>query len=473
MFRQPSAPVRRAFEPLFADYSRFGGRAHDLERIQTFLDHPEPGYLVITAPAGYGKTALAVKLIEAHRDVTAYHFFTTLYRKTESDFLSEQFFLTSAVEQMKSWQLSPGGISGTPTTLSGWVAAYHNLLTRSLQEPRLLVLDGLDEVKEWSLRPYLNVKLPANLKVIVTIRDVGQDWAEEYGFPDDQTHHLALDGFSRADVAEVLRMAGPVAAAFADDEKLLDRVVDVTTPSGAVAGSDPLYATFLADDIEKRLVTAANLAAKPRQLEEYLDDWWKAIQAQAKTDSAARDVLGTLAAALGPVGRDNLVAVHPSLAPNWMDDPLTRVVGAMRRVVAGTDADGYAFAHPRFRDYVRRYPQIKDYEAALLAYCDSWKTHEGKYALRYAIRHYVDSRRFDDVFATALNGEFQAAQARAFGSIRPTLTDLATGVVAASDGDRFMDVLRCAGSYRRSRAGSGHRARDLRRCRARPVRVRR
>ncbi len=355
---------------------------------------------------------------------------------------------------MKLWQLSPG--RAAPTTLSAWVALYHELLARPFDQPHVLVLDGLDEVKDWSLRPYLNVELPVNLKLVVTIRDVGQPWAEEYGFPDKQTHHLALDGLTRADVAEVLRMAGPVATAFAGDAKLLDRVVDVTTPSDAVAGSDPLYVTFLADDIEKKQVTAANIAATPRKLEAYLALWWKAIQTQAKADVAARDLLGTLAAALGPVGRDDLAAMHPSLVSNWMDDPLSRVTGGLRRAVAGSDADGYAFAHPRFRDYVRRYPEIKGYEEKLVAYCRGWREHDKRwYAPRYTIRHFAKAGDFDALFATLLDDTFQAAQAQALASVRQTLDDLATAITIASDRDRFLDLLRCAGSHRRLAKAEG------------------
>jgi len=39
---------------------------------------------------------------------------------------------------------------------------------------RILLIDGLDEVKSWSLRPYFTSFASANLKIIVTLRDFGQ-----------------------------------------------------------------------------------------------------------------------------------------------------------------------------------------------------------------------------------------------------------------------------------------------------------
>jgi hypothetical protein len=458
VFRQHSAgPLARyVFEPLFVDYARFGGRAEVLERVKTFIGSPEAGYLVITGPAGYGKTALAVKLVELNRDITACHFFTSLYGSDSgSEFLSEQFFLKNVVEQMRLWDFFPYDTGEAPTTLSGWVSTYQKLLATPLREKRILLIDGLDEVKSWSLRPYLTSLLPANLKMIVTLRDVGQPWANEYRFPKAQTQHLPLIGLTRADVADVLRLAGPVAAAFADNVTLLDKVVSVTSPAGTVAGADPLYATLLADDLERRHVTAANIDKQAPSLEEYLKQWWKAISAQAGQDSAAIDLLKTLAASLGPVRREDLVNLQPSLKPSLTSDPIGKVLGGMRRTVAGTDTTGYSFAHPRFRDYLRHYPEVKAFEAELLGYCKSWRAHMGRYALTYAIQHMLMAGAYDDLFAMVLDEGFHTAQREAFGSVQPTLTDCARAIEIACDRDRFLDTLKCVTTYRRLARSEG------------------
>ena len=116
-----------------------------------------------------------MRLVELNRDITAYHFFTSLYgSETGSEFLSEQFFLKNVVEQIRLWNFFPYDTWEAPTTLSGWVAAYQQLLTTPPGVKRILLIDGLDEVKSWSLRPYFTSFAPANLKIIVTLRDFGQ-----------------------------------------------------------------------------------------------------------------------------------------------------------------------------------------------------------------------------------------------------------------------------------------------------------
>jgi hypothetical protein len=458
MFRQRGAsPLSRTvFNPLFVDHSRFGGRQDVLDTVQAFIESPGSGYLVITAPAGYGKTALATQIVNRHRDIAAYHFFTTLYGSSgDSEFLSELFFLRNVTEQVRLWHFFPYDTWTAPTTLSGWVTAYQHLFTMTLRDTRLLVLDGLDEVRAWSLRPYLTSPPGDHLKVILTIRDVGQNWADEYGLPTTHTTHFSLSGLTRDDVAHVLRLAGTTAATFADDAALLDRVVQVTSPSGTVTGSDPLYVTFLADDLQHTRVTTDTLGVQPRRLEDYLADWWKQIVSDAAEDSAALDLLGTLAAALGPIRRDDLITLHASLKRTWTKDPLETALTRLRRTVAGTATEGYSFAHPRFREHVRRYPEVAVYEGTLRTYCARWKEHQGRYALEYAGRHFAEAHDDDTLLSTVLDPAFQASQHGALGSSRWTLSDLALATARAADADRVLDVLRCASAHRRLARGEG------------------
>src|SRR5262249_57122143 len=152
---------------------------------------------------------------------------------------------------------------------------------------------------------------------------------------------------------------------------------------------------------------------------------------------------------LGLVGGDGRVGWEGGLGGWGRDDAIRRLVASMRRVVAGSDEDGYAFAHPRFRDYVRKFPEVAPFDAKLLAYCEGWRGRRRRYALTYGVRHLAQARHFDRLFETVLDEEFQSEQREVLGTIRQTLTDLTIAIGAGCEHDRFLDVFRAAGSYRR------------------------
>ena len=195
------APLREALRTLLDDSTRvFAGREEPLLEIAEFLRRPEGGYLAITAPAGFGKTALAAALARSAEERLAYHFFTPLYGESS---LSEEFFLRSLVEQLAGWY---GHAEEVPADIFELRALYQRFLARPLDRPGAILIDGLDEVSDWLLAPYLPRQLGAGLHVVVTVRDVGQDWAADFGL--QHAAELPLHGLTRAQVAAVLAAAG-------------------------------------------------------------------------------------------------------------------------------------------------------------------------------------------------------------------------------------------------------------------------
>jgi len=238
------APLRQVFDPLIEDRTRlFGGRGAALNHIADVLQRPTGSVLVVTAPAGFGKTALLAALVNSQPDAFAYHFFTPLYGESS---LREDFFLRNVVEQMAQWHNHTEQI---PTDLNELRALYQQFFTKPLERTRVLVLDGLDEVSTWSLAPYLSRRLPDGLHLILSVRDVGQDWQRDYQLPAEQVTHLPLDGLQRDDVAEVLRAAGDSGVVFADDPTLLEQVMQAAVyEDDPRLGADPFYVRLLAED---------------------------------------------------------------------------------------------------------------------------------------------------------------------------------------------------------------------------------
>jgi hypothetical protein len=285
------APLRERFAPLIADrIGLFAGRDPILNRIMHRIQDPAGGYTVLTAPAGFGKTALMAALIHRTPAAFAYHFFTTLYGE---DGLSERFFLRNVVEQMARWH---GREERVPTDLDELRALYHALRDAPRDHTRILILDGLDEVAAWDPAPYLSRPLGERLHMIVTIRDVGQDWLATYRFPPHQVFPLPLGGLDRDATIAVFQAAGPQSAALVADAAVAAVLRVAAHADAPKLGADPFYVRLLAEDAAQGHVTAATIAAQPTGLNAYLDQWWEAIRRQAG-DQPVRDLFGTLTGA--------------------------------------------------------------------------------------------------------------------------------------------------------------------------------
>ncbi|MGH2542317.1 MAG: hypothetical protein ACRDIB_05965, partial [Ardenticatenaceae bacterium] len=236
------APLRQNFAPLIRDRTQlFAGRAEVLQQIAAFIQNPAGGYLVITAPAGFGKTALMAHLVNSKPEAFAYHFFDRDY----ADSLQERFFLRNVLEQMAQWYRHVPWYDQEkelPDEAIELSALYYRFIAEPLACNQVLVLDGLDAVTEWRLARYLSTPLPADFHVILTVREEGQRWLEDYRLPAQQITHLSLLGLQREEVAEVLRAAGGEAATLAADPTRLDEIMAAVTAPGAVArGADPAY----------------------------------------------------------------------------------------------------------------------------------------------------------------------------------------------------------------------------------------
>ncbi len=262
--------------------------------------------------------------------------------------------------------------------------------------------------------PYISGALPPGMHVIVTIRDVGQNWAELYKFPQGQTRHLPLDGLDRTGVAQVFRAAGSQALPFAETPALLDQVMavsaysevdtDAPAPTFRITRADPFYVKLLAEDAAAGDLTPAQLNDKPKGLKNYLDNWLKEIVTFAEANryqQAIFDLLGTLSVALGPIQRQDLEALHESLSAGGFVKVFPQVIERVRRFVKGDDEFGYALMHPRLRRHLRGHTdfEVTHYHDSLLAYCGGWQENQSPYALAYYPEHLFLQGEYDALFS--------------------------------------------------------------------------
>jgi hypothetical protein len=437
--------LREYFAPLLENRTRlFDGREQEVRSLCDWVAGPDGGYRVVTGEIGVGKTALMARLATDPALDAAYHFFTPTYGP---DGLSEDFFLRNVVEQLARWY---GETEPLPEGIPELRGRCYELLRRTPDRQRLLVLDGLDEVLSWKLAPYLSLRLPDRLHVLLTVRDVGQDWATEYQLPAEQTTSLRLGGLTREGVRQVLLAAGPRGAEFGRDERLLDAVFQASVTPGheGEPRADPFYVRVLVEDVEAGELTPARIGRQPRGLANYLDGWWQGIK-QLAGDAPTRELFGTLAAALGPIPRSDLEAINPSLAESWAVDFFDEVLQKVRRFVTlvplrfgDVGEDGYVLLHPRLREYVRGKLR-KAYDGQLLAYCARWQEHHSSYALAHYAQHLLAAERKEDLHAL-IGRPWREALYQATGSDRAFAEDVerAVGAAAAESPPALLPLVR-------------------------------
>lgn len=376
-------PLRRqVFRRLLDDRrALFAGRDGLLAELTAFAADPTGRYLFLTAPAGFGKTALLANWVDPESVRVAYHFFDPVFTP---DSLDEMTFLQNVLEQMAGWY---GHDAPLPHTLGELRALYQRFQAMPLTDNRALVLDGLDEVTGWSLAPYLG-RLAEGVHLILSARKTGVDWVSHFAMPADQVQLRELDALSPDEVRAILGRAGGEAARLAADSAFVERLMRLAGLDGdPERGADPFVVSFIAQDAADGDFDP-NL---PAGMDAYLERWWQAIRQKfgpkGNRNQAVVDLLGSLTVALGPLSQADLEALNDSLVDDLEVNYFREVLAAVRRHVAGDPEGGYVLAHPKLREYIQGQLRTDAYAARLLDYCAGWESNGSLYALAHYAQH--------------------------------------------------------------------------------------
>ena len=433
----------RIFEPRFKkDYKIFGGRERELKRIDQFIEGPGR-FFFVTGHAGFGKTALLVALVRrlrARGDARAYHFITPVQDQVDGE---------TCLRGLCSQLLHLHGLTADLQTkpLSQLRLLYEDLLRvpPTGDRPIVVVLDGLDEaLSHWEPGPDL---FPADLadgvRVVFSARTMAdRDWLEDLGIEDQPPEHvLELGRLDAADIrAGIEAMAGETAAV-PTDAATLDAAVDVVA---RISEGDPFYVSDLLVELAKHGGDPTRLTDLPLTHHDYLVRWWVDGRARVSPADAFNDLMGTLAAARGPLRADDLPEVSA-------EDQLTRaniheLLERTGRYMTGTAHDGYRLSHARIYDLVedRLAESMDGYRRALLTWCHGfrdrgWPADTPPYVLSHygdhltaALAGDADGAR-EDLYALADDGAYRDAERRAapdepLRQLRPALAALQTAI---------------------------------------------
>jgi len=275
----------------------FVGREPDVAVMEAFATSPDPGYLLIDAPAGFGKTALMTNLVQRAQlgewrqpAPTPLYFFV----RQEGGHNTPVFFLQRINAQLLDLLKLDGGV---PPDLDSLSAQFSQLWAAALQRassahPVLLLVDGLDEMASGTMT--IAKLLPSTLKpyvhVIVSSRpnpEPLQHVAADYPFRTAQVR--SLNTFGAVELRELLTQYG-ITPAVADT--LMPRVLQLTK-------GEPLFARFVGQEVAEQ--GEARLAAleqrQPAGVEEYFSDQLN-DRKQMATGKLTRQILGLMLVAL-------------------------------------------------------------------------------------------------------------------------------------------------------------------------------
>src|SRR3990170_4916678 len=272
---------------------KFVGREEELQRVCAFAAQEEPGYLLIEAPPGYGKSAFLAKLINDHANgewpggisPALLYFFI----RQEGERNTARYFLQALNSQLMDLLGQPGGV---PTELGSLGPQFSQLWRQaqaaaSPQRPLLLLVDGLDEIALESAS--LASNLPGDLKpyvhVVVASRPNPRPLEQvPLEHPFKQAGVLGLHKFPQAEGQALLTDT---------TAELAPRILELT-------GGEPLFARFVCQDVTEHGDTILEALEKnpPDGVDDYFDLQLKQLRELVR-GKEVRDILGLLTVALG------------------------------------------------------------------------------------------------------------------------------------------------------------------------------
>jgi len=406
----PRAMLRERQVTYFERHRLFGGRDAELQQMRDFLQTRQQGYIFVTGPSGYGKTALLANFLAPLQTKACWYFLNQLdntHRRRD--------FLRQMCEQLLAYyQLPLQSEADLPFEEDRLEALYAKLLRMPLVQtgqPLVLVIDGVDEAELNPMRgkPFLNDLhiprcLPPGKFIIFSCRDTGQAEVANLGLPPAEVLTIRLQSLDLVGIKALLQVAGGQATDWANDEQLLSQVERVSE-------GDPFYLHYLVQDIMNGKLSPAQIKQQPTGLESYLDHWWEQVRRELRGDDI-RNSLGTLMVTLGPLPSADFFQLYPDLEWNFEE-----VLAPVRRFVIESSGPAYTLCHPRFQTYlteVKLKGQVAKYRAQLLAHCARWAAQQSKYALRFYAQHLAEAQQWEPLYTLAREPTFGPAQLRAF-----------------------------------------------------------
>ena len=347
----------------------FGGRDAALAELSAWLAAADgPPYLLLTAVAGRGKSALLVRWVQMLAKAPPGSgdcrvIFVPISLRYETSTAADVFSALASRLRRAHGESAP-----LPPDVN-WQQAAVDALSRDAPDGStlLVVIDGLDEAAGWRAGLATFPRHPgARVRMVVSARHTGQRrdnaaWRAALGWTTPEiAASMELPPLDGAGLRDVLTRMGSPLDALRDHSHVVDELARLTD-------GDPLlvrmYVKELWSQDRSARLAAADLRGLDKGLEGFFDWWWWDQEKQwgeefASKQAHVRATFNVLATALGPLDRRHLLGLL-ARSPTQVDgDELSAALGVLDRFVV-SEASGrvYVLAHPRFASY--RYDTLK------------------------------------------------------------------------------------------------------------------
>ena len=342
----------------------FGGRQKELDELSGWLgDRTAPRHLLVTAPAGRGKTALVVQwmqLIPSDWKVA----FVPISIRFQTNHAS--IFYEAMAHQLAA--IASGTVGATYRDSAEFYRDRCLELAHAIDEkrvPTVIIVDGLDEASGWEMeRALLQSPPDSTVRIVVSARtlagDTGGslDWLHRLDWSQNSAQSIRVPPLSREGIGEALRSMGYPVASFAtriDVIGVLERLTE---------GGDPLLVRMYAESLWNTGETSQTIT--PEELEKFdpgfggfFKNWFEKQSGNwSDADSPFRGqleaVLAVLSVALGPMEHRHLEAICKILTKDRVGSLSVKDIEPIRRFLLGDGREeGYSFQHPRFATYFK------------------------------------------------------------------------------------------------------------------------
>ncbi len=379
----------------------FVGRSPEQSKINSFLEGEASGLMLMTAPAGYGKSSLLMHWQQTCQEdyFIAFHCFRRSSLVLESLRNAYRHLLRQLYVYYNRRAYS------FPDDLRSQLCGLIDQGSVQPDRRLVIVLDGLDEA-ETIFEPFFPSELPKGVYVIASARAEEGDEPEYLrGWVPNATLQLNLKRLPQEAIADwIVKIDDLIPYASNSD---FIKELDVTT-----AGF-PLYLGYLLNDLQQAVKQNQNpltlLTDSPKGFAAYVKEQFRLLAQvdELRRQNEVQELFALLTVAKGTLSEDDIEKLTELTA--WDLNGLPWQVTRWFSIRSGA----YSFAHPLLAQEFQAVLGKQATAAAekLTNYCaNNWSDRKSHYALRYYADHLWDSNRWDDLYELARDEMFAQAQ---------------------------------------------------------------